>query len=40
MPKSIDKDSLLCLANEIVEKDDHVRIATLSDELTISQVVK
>lgn len=40
MSKSIDKESLLALANNIVEKDDQVRIATLSDELTISQVVK
>lgn len=40
MSKNIDKESLLSLANRIVDKDDHVRIATLSDELTISQVVK
>lgn len=40
MSKSIDKEALLALANKIVERDTDVRIATLSDELTISQVVK
>jgi DNA-binding transcriptional MerR regulator len=40
MAKSIDKDSLLKLANHITEKDNQVKIATLSDELAISQVVK
>lgn len=40
MAKSIDKEALLGLANHIIEKDNQVRIATLSDELTISQVVK
>lgn len=38
--KSIDKDSLLNLANQIIDRDDQVKIASLSDELTISQVVK
>lgn len=37
---SIDKDSLLRLADNIINKDDQVKIATLNDELTISQVVK
>lgn len=40
MPRTIGKDDLLAVANNIIEKDDQVRIATLSDELTISQVVK
>ena len=40
MPKIIDKESLLNLAGKVVEKDGQVKIATLSDELTISQVVK
>lgn len=40
MIKSINKESLLSLADKIVNSDDQVRIATLSDELTISQVVK
>lgn len=40
MSRSIDKESLLELANNIIDKEDQVRIATLSDELTISQVVK
>jgi DNA-binding transcriptional MerR regulator len=40
MGKSISKDSLLKLANDIIEKDNQVKIATLADELTISQVVK
>ncbi|MCX7923749.1 MAG: DUF1836 domain-containing protein [Clostridia bacterium] len=40
MDTNIDKDSLLKLANNIIDKDDQVKIITLSDELTISQVVK
>lgn len=40
MIKAMDKNSLMALANEITERDDQVKIATLSDELTISQVVK
>ncbi len=40
MKKSIDKESLLKIANKVISKDDQVKIATLSDELTISQVVK
>jgi len=40
MAKTINKETLLKLANDIIEKDDQVKIATLSDELTISQVVK
>jgi len=40
MSKNIDKEGLMQLANRIVDKDGQVRIATLSDELTISQVVK
>lgn len=40
MANNINKESLLKLANKIVEKDDQVKIVTLSDELTISQVVK
>jgi len=40
MAKTINKEALLKLANDIIEKDDQVKIATLSDELTISQVVK
>ncbi|MCR4434991.1 MAG: DUF1836 domain-containing protein [Clostridiales bacterium] len=40
MVKDMGKESLLELANSIIEKDDQVKIATLSDELTISQVVK
>lgn len=40
MGKAIDKEALLTLANSIIDKDDQVKIATLSDELTISQVVK
>lgn len=40
MPNAINKESLLKLANDIIEKDDQVKIATLSDELTISQVVR
>jgi DNA-binding transcriptional MerR regulator len=40
MSKYIDKNSLTEIANQIINKDDQVKIATLSDELTISQVVK
>ncbi len=40
MNKCIDKGSLLEIANNIIDRDDQVKIATLSDELTISQVVK
>lgn len=40
MKKNIDKETLMGLANRVVDRDDQVRIATLSDELTISQVVK
>lgn len=40
MQKSIDKQSLLQLADHIIGREDQVKIATLSDELTISQVVK
>lgn len=40
MSKDLNKDILLKLADEAINKDDHVKIATLSDELTISQVVK
>ncbi len=40
MPKSINKEALLKLADRIIDRDDQVRIMTLSDELTISQVVK
>jgi len=40
MPRNIDKKALLELADRIVSDDNHVKIATLSDELTISQVVK
>ena len=40
MSKSISKEILLGLADTIINRDDQVRIATLSDELTISQVVK
>lgn len=40
MAKAIDKESLLTLANKIIDKDNQVKIATLNDELTISQVVK
>ena len=38
--KNIDKESLMRIANKIIDKDDQVKIITLSDELTISQVVK
>jgi DNA-binding transcriptional MerR regulator len=40
MAKIICKEALLNLANGIINRDDQVKIATLSDELTISQVVK
>ncbi|HHW32254.1 MAG TPA: DUF1836 domain-containing protein [Clostridiaceae bacterium] len=40
MKKAMDKESLLSLCDKIINKDDQVKIATLSDELTISQVVK
>lgn len=40
MSKSISKDTLMELANKIIDRDDQVKIATLSDELAISQVVK
>lgn len=40
MAESINKDTLMDLANAIINKDDQVKIHTLSDELTISQVVK
>lgn len=40
MSRSISKDALMELANKIIDRDDQVKIATLSDELAISQVVK
>ncbi len=40
MPGKYDKAFFLALAEKIAQKDTQVRIATLSDELTISQVVK
>ncbi len=40
MRNNIDKESLLKIADQIINRDDQVKIATLSDELTISQVVK
>lgn len=40
MHSMINKESLLKLADTIIAKDDQVKIVTLSDELTISQVVK
>lgn len=40
MAKIIDKEAFMQLANRIIDKDNQVKIATLSDELTISQVVK
>lgn len=40
MSQKIGKESLMQLANSVVEREDQVVIATLSDELTISQVVK
>jgi DNA-binding transcriptional MerR regulator len=38
--KNFDKEFLLQLTDMIIDKDNQVKIATLSDELTISQVVK
>lgn len=40
MQKEINKESLLEITNNIIDKDNQVKIVTLSDELTISQVVK
>ena len=40
MSGNINKETLLMQANSIINRDDQVKIATLSDELTISQVVK
>ena len=40
MSGNINKHTLLILADKIIDRDDQVKIATLSDELTISQVVK
>lgn len=40
MSKVLDKEVLLKLANDAIDKDEQVHIATLSDELSISQVVK
>jgi DNA-binding transcriptional MerR regulator len=40
MNNEIDKETLMELANNIIDRDDQVKIATLSDELAISQVVK
>ncbi len=40
MSGNINKETLLMLADKIIGRDDQVKIATLSDELTISQVVK
>lgn len=40
MPENINKETLLRLADKIIDRDDQVKIATLSDELTISQVVR
>ncbi len=40
MMPTIDKESLLKLADKIIGSDEQITIATLSDELTISQVVK
>lgn len=40
MSEKINKESLLELAKTILKKDNQVKIASLSDELTISQVVK
>lgn len=40
MSGNINKENLLMLADKIIGRDDQVKIATLSDELTISQVVK
>ena len=40
MSGNINKETLLMLADKLIGRDDQVKIATLSDELTISQVVK
>lgn len=40
MTDNMDKEALLKLISQITERDNQVKIATLSDELTISQVVK
>ena len=40
MAGNIDKETLLLHANKIIDRDDQVKIATLSDELAISQVVR
>lgn len=36
----MNRETLMQLANRIIDSEDQVKIATLSDELTISQVVK
>lgn len=40
MEEPMNRKSLMQLANKIIDGEGQVRIATLSDELTISQVVK
>lgn len=40
MSDRLNKDVILELTNKIIDREDQVKIATLSDELTISQVVK
>lgn len=40
MSNPIESDKLMLLANRIIDSGEQVKIATLSDELTISQVVK
>lgn len=40
MSGAIDREKLSKLADSIINSDNQVKIATLSDELTISQVVK
>ncbi len=40
MSDNINKETFLRHADKIIDRDDQVRIATLSDELTISQVVR
>ncbi|MDP4182584.1 MAG: DUF1836 domain-containing protein [Bacillota bacterium] len=40
MITKIKKENLLEIVNNIIERDDQVKILSLSDELTISQVVK
>lgn len=40
MKGAISKEALLNLANQVIENDGKVKIVTLSDELTISQVVR